>query len=131
MKRILKMELIKYLFTGGGAVLIDFFVYELLTVLMGWNPSISKGTSYIAGALFAFTLNKFWTFESDAPIRRAFVKFSVLYTLTFSANVGIHALFIWLLSLELFAFAIATFTSIVLNYIGQKFWVFKESVNGH
>lgn len=130
MKRTFKMEIVKYLFAGGGAVIIDLLVYMLLVKVLGWNHSLSKGTSYVAGAIFAFIVNKYWTFESNVPINRAFFKFSMLYASTFSANVAIHALFMWLWSIDLVAFGIATFTSIVLNYIGQKFWVFKEQVNG-
>lgn len=129
MKRYFRVEIIKYLFAGGGAVFIDFCVYMLLVNVFGWNHSLSKGTSYVAGAIFAFIVNKYWTFESDVPINRAFFKFTVLYASTFSANVAIHALLMWLWSIDLIAFSIATFASIVLNYIGQKYWVFKEHIN--
>lgn len=118
-------ELIRYCCVGFGAVVIDYLSYIFMMDLFMLNASFSKGVSYILGALFAFTLNKIWTFKTDVPTHKAFGRFSVLYLSTFTANVVINATLLWLGLWVTIAFTAATATSIVLNYVGQKFWVFR------
>lgn len=119
-------QIIRYLFVGGGAVFIDYISYFALMRFVSIQPSISKGASYILGALFAFIMNKIWTFESDEPTHKALGKFTALYLSTFLANVSINSAVLWMLGGKQIAFVLATATSIVLNYIGQKFWVFRS-----
>jgi len=124
-KKLFEHELVKYVCVGGGAVLIDFIAYMIMIERLGFNHSISKGLSYIFGALFAFAINKLWTFESARKTHEAFIRFATLYATTFTANVLINALFLWLEFVPVVGFTFATATSVVLNYLGQKFWVFK------
>lgn len=119
-------QIIRYLFVGGGAVFIDYISYFALMRFVAVQPSIAKGASYIMGALFAFIMNKIWTFESDEPTHKAFGKFAALYFSTFLANVSINSAILWIFGGKQIAFILATATSIVLNYIGQKFWVFRS-----
>lgn len=116
-------EWFRYLLTGGGAVFVDFAGYFLLTGI-DIIPSIAKGSSYVAGALFAFSVNKSWTFRSQGKIQGELCKFAGLYVFTFVANVFLNDALLWATELKLFAFIVATGTTIVLNYIGQKYWVF-------
>ena len=119
-------EGLKYLGVGMGAVGIDFVSYMLMS---GIDPSIAKGLSYILGACFVFFANKYWTFQSKHAVHREVWKFAMLYFLTFSANVGIHAVLLNLGAHKLVGFTFATGFSIVVNYMGQKFWVFKGQVH--
>ncbi|MDN5352873.1 MAG: hypothetical protein PWQ12_1794 [Clostridiales bacterium] len=117
-------QLIKYLFVGFGAVAIDFLVYR---GLLYWTPldiSLIKATSYILGALFAFVLNKWFTFQSDAAVHREFWKFAVLYGISFLTNVALNRVVYVITEQATWAFLVATGTTTVMNYVGQKFWVF-------
>ena len=125
LKGLFKHEGVRYVLVGGGAVLIDFLAYMLMGEHLGMNQSFSKGVSYILGALFAFAINKLWTFESTRKTHEAFMRFVLLYASTFTANVMINAAFLWIGFVSIVGFTFATVTSVVLNYIGQKFWVFK------
>ncbi len=124
-KRLLNHEIIRYVLVGGGAVFIDFITYMIMVETLGMNQSLSKGISYILGALFAFMANKLWTFDTTRKTHEAFMRFGLLYASTFAANVFIHAIFLGLGFLPIVGFGFATITSVVLNYVGQKFWVFK------
>ncbi len=125
LKGLFKHEGVRYVLVGGGAVLIDFLSYMLMGERLGMNQSFSKGISYILGALFAFAINKLWTFESKRKTHEAFMRFVLLYAATFTANVMINAAFLWIGFVPIIGFTFATVTSVVLNYMGQKFWVFK------
>lgn len=115
-------EGLKYLSVGIGAVAIDFIGYM---ILLNINPSVAKAISYVLGACFAFLANKFWTFQSKNAVQREVWKFVLLYILTFASNVGINAVFLSLSAHKIIGFTFATGFSIIVNYIGQKFWVFK------
>jgi putative flippase GtrA len=124
-RHLFELEIVKYVCVGGGAVLIDFISYMIMIERLDMNHSVSKGISYILGALFAFAINKLWTFESKRKTHEAFIRFALLYASTFTANVLINATFLWIGFVPVIGFAFATVTSVVLNYVGQKYWVFK------
>lgn len=122
----MKKQMMRYLIVGGGAVCIDYLSYFAMMRFLSTPPAYSKGISYVLGAIFAFFVNKRWTFESDVPTHKAFGKFAILYLSTFTANVAINGMVLWLMTSKNLAFFFATATSIILNYIGQKFWVFRR-----
>ncbi|MBX9666952.1 MAG: GtrA family protein [Candidatus Obscuribacterales bacterium] len=129
-------ELKRFLVAGGSAVACDTTVYWLLFAVL--PPSVAKAISFIAGTIVAYILNKFWTFKKPKRSNSEVVKFICLYLTTLGANVAVNRLV--LDSSELLgstlqqyttqiAFFAATGTSTVLNYLGQKFWVFKPADN--
>ncbi len=121
----LKQELVRFLVTGILAVGIDFSSYWLLVDML---PSdMAKGFSFILGSIVAFIMNKFWTFEDDAQLGNAAFQFACLYSLTFSANVAVnHLVLVYGIELKLQGFLFATATSTTLNFLGMKFWVFRQ-----
>lgn len=125
-KKCLKTEIFRYLVVGGGAVGIDFISHMLMLHVLEVELSISKAIAYILGAIFSFIVNKIWTFKSDQSLSTSFVKFSALYATTFITNVAVNAFVVWIGMPVIFAFGVATATSIILNYLGQKFWVYRK-----
>lgn len=134
-KKLNSGELKRFLVSGGSAVACDTIVYAVLFGL-SVPPSIAKAISFIAGTVLAFFLNKFWTFKKPKRSHVEVVKFICLYASTLGANILVnrivldHAVAV-VPALEpfkvQFAFLSATGTSTVLNYLGQKFWVFKKT----
>lgn len=125
---MLKNELSRYIITGCLAVSMDIIVYSLLQGLLGYD--LAKMLSFIAGTCVGFTLNKFWTFQQMHSAVKQLTKFSILYISSLSANVLINKLSLIILPEFIFtAFLIATTSSTILNYLGNKFWVFTDEVN--
>lgn len=116
-------EILKFLVGGGSAVLVDYLFYRLL-MYIGLSVSISKGISYVAGAAVGFVINKLWTFESKQFSSIEIVKYILLYACSACANAGINKFVLWLFNWQLFAFLCATGVSTVMNFLGQKFFVF-------
>ncbi|GAB6109649.1 GtrA family protein [Fusibacter bizertensis] len=129
MKKWLEIEVVRYIISGTSAVATDFMSYLILYELFKINVSVSKGISYVLGAFLAFLINKLWTFETAKAHKThiALLKFGLLYGFSFSLNVLINAVVLDITQITIFAFGFATGTSIVVNYLGQKFWVFKKS----
>ena len=117
-----------FLIVGSTGVLIDYLVYILLISFIPIN--ISKVISFVSGALFNFFMNRKLTFGVSDFLTTRLTKFSFLYAFTLFLNVAVNQM-----SLETFAFnnykihiafILATGISTIVNFIGQKFWVFKK-----
>ncbi len=126
-------ELPIFLIVGFLTVLIDFLTYRTLIWLQVLDISIDKALGFLVGTLFAYIANRFWTFGHKSHARNAALRFVILYLLTLGANVLVNELVLNIvlhLGLSyriLLAFLIATGTSAALNFLGMKFYVFKES----
>ncbi len=120
-------EIGRFLIAGFSAVATDLFLYYMLFSI--WGHAASKAASFISGSIVAYLLNKYWTFEQEKKSYWEMVKFTILYALTLGANVSVNKMSLVIFPEEVFfAFLAATGTSTVLNFIGQKWWVFKKEV---
>lgn len=95
---------------------------------------LAKAASFFVGTLVSYGLNKLWTFERPERDVGEAVAFFTLYGLTFVLNVIANHLALDAgLALGAspalagpLAFVVATGCSTVVNFLGQKFWVFAE-----
>lgn len=122
--RLLKKELITYIFVGILAVLADFIFYKIF-VFLGVENSIAKRVSFIFGAFISFFLNKKITFNSKSKSFTQPILFALIYLISFIINSITHDIIIKYFQINI-AFASATCLSIVINYLGQKYIVFKK-----
>lgn len=120
-----KRELIDYITIGILVVLVDYVSYHLFNKILSIDLSNSKRISYLTGATLSFILNKFITFRSPRKNISEPALFSILYFLSFVLNSYIHDVLFKYFSGN-YPFLIATAVSIVVNYVGQKFIVFKK-----
>lgn len=116
-------ELLRFLVGGGSAVVTDYLVYR---VLLYWNCDLSpsKAVSYICGAAVGFVINKLWTFESKGFSKMEIIRYIVLYAFSACVNAGVNRLVLIIMGMQFLAFLCATGISTVLNFVGQKFFVF-------
>lgn len=131
-----KGQLLRFLVSGSSAVATDTTVYWLCLPLV--PPSGAKAVSFISGTLVAYILNKFWTFKVHHRSTSEIVRFGGLYLSTLGINVLVNRVILNCLPALLpgasdkhfmIAFFCATGTSTVLNYFGQRFWVFRKKEN--
>lgn len=126
--KIKKKELLRFLVGGGSAVATDYIIFKGL-LYAGIDISISKAFSYICGAAVGFIINKFWTFESKFFSKAEIIKYISLYAISACLNTAINKLIIVIVDMQTFAFLCATGTSMVINFLGQKFFVFSRLFN--
>lgn len=116
----------RFLVAGTLTVGVDLAVYHgLMSLSMPMHAA--KGCGFMAGVLFAYVINKQWTFNITY-YRGMFRRFVCLYLLTLCVNVTVNAACAHMLSpypyaLSL-AFVLATGTSAGLNFLGMRFLVF-------
>lgn len=119
----LKKEMQRFIIVGLSAVGTDLLTYYVLINFFSHNAS--KVFSFIAGSILAFIMNKYWTFEKHEKNYSEIWKFGCLYLSTLGANVLTNGYILDVTNLVFLSFLIATGVSTVLNFLGQKFWVFK------
>lgn len=127
----MKKQLLRFLLVGSSTVLLDFLSYKVL-LSFGLSHSTSKMCSFLIGTIYAYFLNKYFTFERGDQNQADFLKFIVLYSFSLGLNVGANYFVLSVLSMYqdswvvTAAFLFATGTSTVTNFIGQKYWVFRS-----
>ena len=119
----LKKELKYFLIAGLSAVGTDFITYYIMLNFL--HHDIAKILSFILGTIVAFVINKYWTFERYKKNYKEIFQFIILYSGTLFVNVMINRSVLDFTELVFLAFLIATGASTILNFAGQKWWVFK------
>lgn len=118
-------EILKFLVGGGSAVIIDAIMYMILKQQI--DLSIAKALSYISGAAVGFIINKLWTFGSKQSWGSEVIKYISLYAFSAVANTLVNRGVLYLTQGTLLAFLCATGLSTIINFLGQKFIVFKKT----
>ncbi len=128
---MLKKELPVFIIVGLLTVLVDFLVYRLLVIFDIANVDLAKAIGFVAGTVFAYFANRFWTFSHKEHAPGSPWKFVVLYGCSLVVNVWVNAgalnVFGQRTGAVQIAFLIATAVSASLNFLGMKFFVFRSA----
>lgn len=117
----------RFVVSGLLATASDALAYTLLQ-RAGLTPDPAKAGSFVVGTAVAFLLARFWTFAGAERRAGQGIAFAALYLTAFAVNVSANHLGLWAGLPGVVAFVAATGCSTVLNFLGQKFVVFRERV---
>ncbi len=133
MKRIVDWITIKFLIVGvlntlvGAAVM--FFAYNLLCL----NYWVSSAANYIVGSIVSYILNKHFTFQNKDNSIKVLIKFvvnvSICYLLAYGIAKPLTMKILTGMSTnvqENIAMIVGMCFFVVFNYIGQRYFTFKE-----
>jgi len=127
---MIKRELLIFLVVGSLTVLVDFVSYRGLIWSGKLDVDMAKAVGFLAGTLFAYFANRFWTFGHKPHAPGSAWRFVVLYMSTLGANVLVNSLALKLLVNSVaavqIAFVLATGVSASLNFLGMKIFVFRS-----
>ena len=141
-----KKQLTKFVLIGGLAVLTDLACYYTFLNLIPDdafrgpmdNEAVSKCLSFLCGLSVTYWFNKRWTWRRRDRDNRRLVKFLLTYGVSLVVNVSINSGLLHLLHEQpllvpvphkyLIAFIGATGFCSAMNFMGQKFWIFKDRV---
>lgn len=118
-------EILKFLVGGGSAVMTDALLYWLLQTV-GMELAFAKAISFIAGSIVGFIINKLWTFQAKRFSFTEILKYAVLYACTALINTGVNSAVLHIINIQILGFLCATGVSTILNFLGQKFFVFRK-----
>ena len=114
-----------YSMIGIISLLIDVTVYILLSDVFLISKSLSKIISFILASINSFLGNKIFTFKLKSYNFREPMKFIILYSVSLIANSSTHDFFLNVFD-GFLPFIIATIVSVIINFSGQRLWVFKN-----
>jgi len=134
------MQIVKFAIIGSLNTLLDLGVLNLLilvtSIATGYWYSVFKGISFIIANTNSYFWNKYWTFSSGKSATTGeFGKFFTVSLIGFLINVGVASLIVNIVgapdgfSPERWANVgaiTATAISLIWNFLGYKFLVFKD-----
>ena len=124
-----KNELVKFVkFNAVGLLntLIDFVVYSILTAV-GMNFAVAQVISYGCGMVNSYFCNSRWTFRDKKDSAGRAAAFVLVNLAALGVSIGILALCkSWWGLEEMLAKLIATPFSLVVNFVGNRLFVFKK-----
>ena len=123
------IKLIKFGIVGAMNTFIDWAIFFLLTQFTAITPWIAHVISYSCGVISSFLGNKFFTFKSRGTKTGVeMVKFIVLNLLSLGASTLVMILFADMLQWNSYIAKIfSTGASMLINYIGSRFFVFNKT----
>lgn len=118
----------KFAVVGVANTLVDFCVFTILAQLLGVNVYLAQVAGYSAGVVNSYVLNRSWTFRAkDRFFSPALVKFLFLSAGMLLLSTGILYLCYDTAGLpKLAAKAVATGITMVVNFLVNRFWVFRS-----
>lgn len=128
-------KLLKFLAVGVLNTLLSAVVMFLLYNLAQFGYWGSSAVSYLLGSVVSYILNKKFTFQNDDAVWKTALKFAlnaaICYLLAYSIAQPVIA---WLLSsmslpqsvVEQFAMLAGMALYTLFNYVGQRFFAFRE-----
>lgn len=132
---------IRFLFVGALNTLVGYLVdmgsYALMCNVWGIDQNLSLLISPIIGTLIggihSYLWNKFFTFNSKKKTLGETLRFVLVYVIMYFVSQGVQRLFIYVIfpdpESDLFvalAKLIATATTTILSWFGQKYFVFRK-----
>ncbi len=138
----LKKQIVKFTLVGILAAFVDLscytiFLYVYPEKLFGLIPNevLAKTTSFFCGLSVTYYFNKFWTWKKRDRSNIRLMKFAMLYGFSLIMNVSTNSFLLFILYRYryiidlpfkyLIAFAGASGISALVNFTGQRIWVFK------
>ena len=118
-------QLLRFLMVGGFATFLQFATMVLLVRRFEFAPVLASAFGFCASALVNYQLNRVLTFDSRAPHRVAFPRFTAVAIIGLILNSSVmFALVNWLDIHYLAAQVVATGIVLAWNFLLSRFWTF-------
>lgn len=134
-KKLFQAEGIRFALVGVANTIIGTATMLFAYNVLGFGYWISSILNYVVGSIFSYFANKYFTFQSHKKSWKEIVRFVaniiVCYIIAYSVAQPLIRLFLGKLQLSVSLFeqiSMLTGTAIfiIINFCGQKFFVFKK-----
>lgn len=134
--KIIDKTTLKFIIVGIINTLVGtgvmFFMYNIVHTSY-W---ISSMANYIIGSIVSYFLNKYFTFQSNEKSFKEIIYFVINISICYLISYGIAKPLVYYILNDIsrnlqdnIAMLVGMCLFVVLNYFGQRFFVFKESKN--
>ncbi len=136
---------------GCTAVALDFVVYNYTLealcpgcansskfkhYFLNFNSAdLAKAAGFLCGSVYTYYMNKRFTWKKKDRNNRRLARFFALYSVSFIMNIlGNKWALTWpeivpIVKIKDTAFLFATGLSVIINFLGQKLWVFNADIS--
>lgn len=124
-KKFLDNSVIKFLVVGGCCTFIDYSIYMMIVDKIGalGGKGISMGCSMIINYL----LNKYWSFDAKKTKKgKEITRYIISQVANITVNMSVNFIVLSVIGQKTIAFLCATGVAMIVNYLLQRFWVFKK-----
>lgn len=120
-------DFLRFLLVGGTSTLLDYFIYLTLNN-NHVHVVLAKAVSMCVACTYSFFLNKMFTFRDEKKVHAAQVaKYVMSQGINIAVNVTVNTVIYYVTGRRLVAFVLATGIAMVVNFLLQKFIVFKKN----
>ena len=133
LKRVFDKTFLKFILVGIANTLFGTMVMFVFYNFLNFNYWISSASNYILGSVLSYFLNRFFTFESKEKSAKTIWKFAINISVCYLVAYGIAkpiagAVFsgISMAAKDNISMLIGMCLFVGLNYLGQRFIVFKK-----
>ena len=124
-EKFLSNSILRFVVVGGCSTLLDYIIY--MTISKRMTVTLSKGISMAVASVFSYVMNKSFTFgNKDRTDIGYLVRFYLVFAANFATNLGINKMVYERTGQKTLAFILATLCGMTVNYLGQRFFVFKK-----
>lgn len=125
---MVRMTVFRFLVVGAGNTLIGLAVISVAQALFDAGNVTANIAGYAVGLTVSFLLNKRWTFSFHGQAGASFLRFILVFALSYAANLfTVLALArVWLLP-SLWCQTIGVLPYSTLFYLGCRYWVFPRN----
>lgn len=123
------LESVLFGIVGTTNTAIDLAIFFLLVHFCHFDVILSQVVSYTCGLVNSYFLNRAVTFQKRGkPQFREMIRFIALNMISCGASVGVLAASRHIVGSTLVSKFLATGATLVINFVGSKWWVFRRRV---
>ncbi len=126
----------KFILVGIANTIFGYGISLLFLNVFHLGLWISSAADYVFGSILSYFLNKFFTFESKGNTKKTIIRFTINIVVCYVVSLGIaQPLVEYILKSQTefirdnCALLVSKGLFIALNYVGQRFFVFKDTEN--
>ena len=120
-------QLMRYAIVGLTSNAIGYGLYIALTAF-GFGPKLAMSLLYVIGVLQTFVFNKTWSFRFAGAAAPALFRYATIYALGYVINFLVLIVLVDQAGLpHQWVMAGLVLFMAVFFFMGQKFWVFRQS----
>lgn len=120
---------LKFALISASAGLIELGSFTLFNELLHWPYWLSYMVALVLSVLWNFTLNRKYTFQSAADVPSAMLKVALFYAVFVPASTWIEHYMTGLGVNEYIVTIGNMILNFVLEFLYQRFYVFKDSID--
>ena len=123
--RLWTSDIVRFVIVGGCSTLLDFFCYMYLQTHC--SIVLAKLVAMLLASVFSYIVNKIFTFQfTDNANVQQIVKFYLVFIINITVNVFVNWWLFCTTGYKLLAYVCATLAGMIVNYSGQKYFVFNN-----